>query len=168
MFIQNSSSCRMQLDGSAAGSTTFAHPTPDTFLLTFTTGKSTFPLQAPLAHQLPLFLAENIWSDERPFEQNADITPSRITPELWQKIYVDNHQPEHQACAPWEELKAALLSLLPDEQAQAVARLAYGLGRNTAQDIATTVDVLAPELGPYVQEMTNGESASVLEHLFQL
>ncbi|WP_431889866.1 kinetochore protein [Pectobacterium colocasium] len=141
---------------------------PILFLLTFTTGKSTFPLQAPLAHQLPLFLAENIWSDERPFEQNADITPSRITPELWQKIYVDNHQPEHQACAPWEELKAALLSLLPDEQAQAVARLAYGLGRNTAQDIATTVDVLAPELGPYVQEMTNGESASVLEHLFQL
>lgn len=141
---------------------------PILFLLTFTTGKSTFPLQAPLAHQLPLFLAENIWSDERPFEQNADITPSRITPELWQTIYVDNHQPEHQACAPWEALKAALLSLLPDEQAQAVARLAYGLGRKPAQDIATTVDVLAPELGPYVQEMTTGECASVLEHLFQL
>lgn len=58
--------------------------------------------------------------------------------------------------------------LLPDEQAQAVSRLAYGLGRNTAQDIATTVDVLAPELGPYIQEMTTGESASVLEHLFLL
>ncbi|MFH5035995.1 hypothetical protein ACOY9F_26575 [Citrobacter portucalensis] len=119
-------------------------------------------------HQLPLFLAENIWSDERPFEQNTDITPSRIAPELWQTIYVDNHQPEHPACAPWEALKAALLSLLPDEQAQAVARLAYGLGRSTTQDIATTIDILAPELGPYVQEMTSGESASVLEHLFQL
>lgn len=141
---------------------------PILFLLTFTTGKSTFPLQAPLAHQLPLFLAENIWSDERPFEENTDITPSRITPELWQTIYVDNHQPVHQACAPWEALKAALLSLLPNEQAQAVARLAYGLGRNTAQDIATTIDALAPELGPYIQEMTTGESASVLEHLFQL
>lgn len=141
---------------------------PILFLLTFTTGKSTFPLQAPLAHQLPLFLAENIWSDERPFEENTDITPSRITPELWQTIYVDNHQPVYQACAPWEALKAALLSLLPDEQAQAIARLAYGLGRNTAQDIATTIDALAPELGPYVQEMTTGESASVLEHLFQL
>jgi len=141
---------------------------PILFLLTFTTGKSTFPLQAPLAHQLPLFLAENIWSDERPFEQNTDITPSRITPELWKTIYVDNHQPQHQACAPWEALKAALLSLLPDEQAQAVARLAYGLGRNTVQDIATSVDVLAPELRSYVQEMTTGESASVLENLFQL
>ncbi|WP_345863287.1 hypothetical protein [Shewanella algae] len=141
---------------------------PILFLLTFTTGKSTFPLQAPLAHQLPLFLAENIWSDERPFEQNTDITPSRITPELWQTMCVNNHHPEHPACAPWEALKAALLSSLSDEQAQAVARLAYGLGRNTAQDIATTVDVLAPELGPYVQEMKTGESASVLEHLFQL
>lgn len=141
---------------------------PILFLLSFTTGKSTFPLQAPLAYQLPLFLAENIWSDERPFEQNTDITPSRITPELWQAIFVDNHQPEYQACAPWEALKAALLSLLPDEQAQAVARLAYGLGRSTTQDIATTIDALAPEFGPYVQEMTTGESASVLEHLFQL
>jgi len=141
---------------------------PILFLLTFTTGKSTFPLQAPLAYQLPLFLAENIWSDERPFEQNTDITPSRITLELWKTIYVDKPQPEYQACAPREVLKAALLSLLPDEQAQAVARLAYGLGRSTAQDIATTIDALAPELGPYVQEMTTGESASVLETLFQL
>lgn len=141
---------------------------PILFLLTFTTGKSTFPLQAPLAYQLPLFLAENIWSDERPFEQNTDITPSRITLELWQTIYVDNPQPEYQACAPREVLEAALLSLLPDEQAQAVARLAYSLGRSTAQDIATTIDALAPELGPYVQEMTTGESASVLETLFQL
>ncbi|WP_258087096.1 kinetochore protein [Xenorhabdus bovienii] len=141
---------------------------PILFVLTFTTGKSTFPLQAPLAHQLPIFLAENIWSDELLSEKNTGVTASRIIPELWQAMYADSHQSELQACEPWEPLKTALLPFLSDEKAQAVARLAYGVGRRTEQDIATMSASLAPELVPYIQEITTGESASVLEHLFQL
>lgn len=141
---------------------------PILFLLTFTTGKSTFPLQAPLAYQLPLFLAENIWSDESLSEPDADIAPSRITPELWHRMYEDNYQPEHQDWKEWKALKAALLPLLPDEKAQVIARLAYSIGRGTEHEITSAVDSLAPELVPYIQEMTIGESASVLKNLFQL
>ncbi len=45
--------------------------------------------------------------------------------------------------------KAALLSLLPDEQAQAVARHNTVSAVVQHKDIATTIDVLAPGVGPY-------------------
>ena len=140
---------------------------PVLFVLTFTTGKSTFPLQAPFDHQLPVFLAESVWSDELS-EQDTSVVPSRISPELWQVMYTNAYPPESAESVSWQPLKTALLPMLPDEKAQAVAQIAYSIGRRTTAEITATVTSLAPELMPYIRKVTTGESASVLEHLFQL
>lgn len=55
-----------------------------------------------------------------------------------------------------------------DEKSQALAMLAFTIGRSTTEKITAEIEPLAPALIPYVQEITHGASATVLDHLFQL
>lgn len=143
---------------------------PVLFVLTFAVGKSTFPLQGPVAHQLPVFMAEYSstqveQTEYSPAEYTSDIAPACVASKLWSSLYADAHPKDNQQ----QTMRAVLNALgYSDEKSQALAMLAFTIGRSTTEKITAEIEPLAPALIPYVQEITHGASVTVLDHLFQL
>lgn len=141
---------------------------PILFMLTFAVGKSTFPLQGPTAHKLPVFLAEYIWGDEQPANNTADITPTYVTSVLWQSLYTSIRQSNAQHYNERQLLQTTLKSFhYSDEKSQAITKLAFESGRNISEEIVSYIEPLAPALTNYAREITQGEAAAVLDCLFQ-
>ncbi|WP_113631747.1 kinetochore protein [Pectobacterium peruviense] len=143
---------------------------PVLFVLTFAVGKSTFPLQGPVAHQLPVFVAEYSstqveQTEYAPAEYSTDIAPACVASKLWSSLYADAHPKDNQQ----QTMRAVLNALgYSDEKSQALAMLAFTIGRSVTEKITAEIEPLAPALIPYVQEITHGTSVTVLDHLFQL
>lgn len=141
---------------------------PILFVLTFAVGKSTFPLQGPTAHKLPMFLAEFIWGDEQPVNNTADITPTFVTSVLWQSLYTNIRQSHAHHSNEQQILQTTLKSFhYSDEKSQAITKLAFESGRSTSEKIVSDIEPLAPALTNYAREITQGEAAAVLDCLFQ-
>lgn len=141
---------------------------PIIFVLTFAVGKSTFPLQGPTAHRLPMFLAESIWGDEQPANNTTDIAPTIITSVLWQSLYTSIRESNAHHYNEQQILQTTLKSFYySDEKSQAIAKLAFESGRSTSEKIVSDIEPLAPTLTNYAREITQGEAAAVLDCLFQ-
>ncbi|AKJ41263.1 coiled-coil domain-containing protein [Pragia fontium] len=141
---------------------------PILFVLTFTVGKSTFPLQGPIAHRLPMFLAESIWGDEQPANNTTDIAPTYVTSVLWQSLYTSIRQSNAHHSNEQKILQTTLKSFhYSDEKSQAITKLAFESGRSTSEKIVSDIEPLAPTLTNYAREITQGEAAVVLDCLFQ-
>ncbi|MFK8259035.1 kinetochore protein [Erwinia sp. AnSW2-5] len=141
---------------------------PLLFVLTFAVGKSTFPLQGPAAHRLPMFLAECIWGDELPANSSNDITPTYVTSALWQSIYTSIRQSKTQNYNEQQILQTTLKYFhYSDEKSEAITKLAFESGRSTSEKIVSDIEPLAPTLMNYARGITQGEAAAVLNCLFQ-
>lgn len=141
---------------------------PILFVLTFAVGKSTFPLQGPTAHRLPMFLAESIWGDEQPAINTTDIAPTYVTSVLWQSLYTSIRQSNAHHSNEQQILQTTLKSFhYSDEKSQAITKLAFESGRSASEKIVSDIEPLAPTLTNYAREITQGEAAAVLDCLFQ-
>ncbi|WP_320151446.1 hypothetical protein [uncultured Tolumonas sp.] len=141
---------------------------PVLFVLTFAVGKSTFPLQGPMAHKLPVFLADTVWGDEQPADLSSNITMTYMTSASRQFFFTD---PEKLA-KHYGNNKQTMLTVLKafgfsDERSQAIVELAFNAGRSTPEKITSVIESLSPALKHYAQEITQGEAYMELDCLFR-
>lgn len=141
---------------------------PVLFVLTFVVGKSTFPLQEPDSHRLPVFLAENIWGDEQSADDTTDVTVTYVTSIIWQLLYATLRKSRRHSHNELEVLQALLKDFgLTEQKSEGIARLAFEAGRSSSMNLVSDITPLAPVLMNYAREITQGEIAAVLDCLFQ-
>ncbi|AYW90362.1 Uncharacterised protein [Yersinia pseudotuberculosis] len=138
---------------------------PILFVLTFAVGKSTFPLQGPAVHRLPVFLAENLWGDEQSADSSITITPTHVTPALWQSFYQEANPSANHDFNEQQTLRAVLQAFgFSESKSRAIAALAFTAGRSTSEAEAFGSELLARTL---MDEIDHGEAATILDCLFQ-
>lgn len=141
---------------------------PILFVLTFVIGKSTFPLQGSASNRLPVFLAENIWGDEQPADDNNDVTVTYVTSVVWQLLYATLQKFSSHSHNELESLQNLLKDFgFTEQKSEGIAKLAFEAGRSPSANLVSDIESLTPVLMNYAREITQGEVTAVLDCLFQ-
>lgn len=140
---------------------------PIVFALTFESGKSVFPVQGTLATFLPLLHTSGPWGDET--EPGATTTKSvtSISAEAWNALSKPSEaEGGTQSVVRTQTIFAAEALGLSAPRAQAIAALAFSVGRHVSADLRSEVERLAPDLFPYAAEVLDGDAAKEIRQVF--
>lgn len=143
------------------------------FVLTFVVGKSTFPLQPPLANNVPVLHVDMAWQDEGPAEPAFAQPAAHVSASAWRALVSpseasgsrDVGQPGSSASS--RLMQAALMLGAEHADAEALAHLALQAGRQDPTELERHITSTASTFLPYVKEALDGQASRLMNHIFQ-
>jgi hypothetical protein len=147
---------------------------PTVFVVTFVAGKSTFPLQGPLAHAVPLVQVDRGWADEEAPDPSLAKEATRISVGTWLSLGQDRQGDrgvdgnKSAFATPEARLSQAAMALgIAESEADAVAFMSLKVGRLPATEILDRIERDSPGFIAYAKEATGGDTARMLDHVIQ-
>lgn len=151
--------------------------TPVFFFLTFTSGRSTFPIAGDQAYKLPILDANLQWPDK--FEANSGAaTSSCFIGDKFAKNFLNHHvDVKVSSNASVNVLTAKKIGRLtdalqllgdPDKDAELLSYLTYTLGRYELKELANFVESSPSNLSGFINAYLNNFNTKTSKYIFEI
>lgn len=146
---------------------------PVVFVLSFVTGKSTFPLHGPLARSVPFLQVDKDWPDGDEQDRSLPGTTNRVDLGIWlsigQKEKDEGRASQYLPSSLETMLGRAMVALALDEtQADAISYLSLQAGRRPVVEVQAHINDGAPAFAAYARELTEGNAGQMLRQAIQI
>jgi hypothetical protein len=147
---------------------------PAIFILNFVSGKSTFPVQSPLANDIPIIHSDTGWLDEFPPTPEISRQFSQVTDELWKSLVICEGQSHRSSLSqryldPTERrmTQAAMTIGLDPNHAELLSQLSLRCGRASINDLEGHIESRARIFLEYFNALQSGNTGLLVNHIFQ-